>query len=809
VTLQPAEPLKITVLMVEDSADDAELAVHELRAAGLDPQWTRVDDELSFLAALADGVDAITGDLDVPGFDGLHALALRNELAPETPFIVVSGKVSDDHAALVLAQGATDYILKDRMSRLGPAVARSIEEHHTEVARRRAEQAESDNRERWETLVRNSTDILSIVDADGRLIFGNGSLVSMLGPDLTLDDVLGRRITDHVHPEDIRAASAGIRDAVAREGVAVPLSARLRFGSGGWRHLEGVANSRLSDPTIRGIVINARDMTERVLAERLMTEEAGILERIARDDPPDQALADIGALAVGDTEHCTVSFTFDPEQLRRPASTEPGTSTELCSIDVDGADVGALTVHHPSETAAPPLNPERVAGACRLAALVARGQIGKARLLHQSLHDPLTGLANRQLFLERIDKALAGSGDVAVLKIGVDHFRVVNEGLGQHRGDRVLKSLAARLAMLVSPTDTLARVGGDEYAILVEGPPEGSEVTELAERVVAAAREPFGLDCRDLRVTVSVGIADRAVLDDKGSPLDDASYALAEAKRLGRNRVFTFDHDSRRAIEDRIALEQDLRVGVARGELECHLQPVVNLGTGAVESAEALVRWQHPTRGLLKPADFMAVAEQSDLVEAVDAWMLETVCDYLAAPGPGTGLQVSVNAVARELVDLQFPGRVLAALERHHLPAASLIVEVTESAALVDVDRVSDNLAILRRAGVAIHLDDFGTGHSSLSYLHILPIDVVKIDRSFVQDIAGEDGQPLVKTIVAMARVLGMKTVAEGVETEAEFDELTAMGVDQAQGYLICKPCGFEEFDRWLIQGRPVPSLAS
>jgi diguanylate cyclase (GGDEF)-like protein/PAS domain S-box-containing protein len=807
VSRHTGEPRTVRILIVEDSPDDAELALHELQAAGLEPDWRRVDDEPSFLAALADGVDAITSDLDVPGFDGLRALELRNQLAPDTPFIVVSGKVSDDHAALVLAQGATDYILKDRMGRLGQAVARAIEERRTEEARSQAEQAEADIRDRWETLVRNSTDILFMVDAEGIITFANASLISLLGGGP--DDILGRGIGDYAHPDDIEAVSAGLVDAIEREGVAVPIAVRLR-SSDGWHYLEGVANSRLTDPTIQGIVLNSRDMTERVLAERLMADEAAILERIAHGEAPESVLADIAALAVGDSKDCRVSVSFDHEHYRHPTVVGEDGASPLCSIELDGTEVGMMTVHHAPGTVAPELDSQRVAGACRLAALVARHQIGKARLLHQGLHDPLTGLANRLLFAKQVDEALAAGDGVAVLKIGIDHFGVVNGGLGHQCGDRVLRGLAQRLAGLTSSVATIARVGGDEFAVLVEGQMAGSDAAALAERLLVAARDPLNLDGRELRVTVSIGIAHRMDADGRGSPLDDASYALARAKELGRNRVFTFDHASRLAIEDRIILEQDLRVGIARGELVCHLQPVVNLTTGEVEGAEALVRWQHPIRGLLMPSAFMPWADQSDLVEAVDAWMLEATCRYVAAPGPGQGLTVSVNAVARELVDEKFPLRVLATLKRHRVPTTCLVLEVTESAALVDVDRVGSNLAALRRAGVSIHLDDFGTGYSSLNYVHMLPIDVIKIDQSFVRDISTDhDGQPLVKTIVAMARALGLKTIAEGVESQSESDQLRAMGVDSAQGYLVCKPCSFEEFDRWLGQAHTVPSLAS
>jgi diguanylate cyclase (GGDEF)-like protein len=414
----------------------------------------------------------------------------------------------------------------------------------------------------------------------------------------------------------------------------------------------------------------------------------------------------------------------------------------------------------------------------------------------------LTGLANRALLADRIANALARPGaPITLLILGIDHFKVINDGLGHDIGDRVLCCLSTRLAAAIEPGCTLARVGGDEFAILVDRRATDLKTLLLGHRLLEIAQEPIEVDTHSFQLSVSIGMAERTPVASTSTQLmADADTALGAAKRNGRNRVEIYDVDSRGLLGERLALEQELRAGIPRGELVGFLQPIVNLCTGVVRSAEVLVRWQHPTRGLLMPLQFISWAEETDLIVDVGAAMIDIACAHLVALGPGAGISVSVNAAAREILDPTYADRVLSALTRHGLSSALLAIELTESTAITDAESVRANLAKLRRAGVRIYLDDFGTGYSSLSYLQRLAVDVLKIDRSFVTAMSTDArAWQVVVAIAALARALSLTTVAEGVETDADAAALAGLGIECAQGYLYAKPMPFEPFQRWLI----------
>jgi diguanylate cyclase (GGDEF)-like protein/PAS domain S-box-containing protein len=792
----------VRVVLVEDSADDAELVIAALRRAQIDPEVTRVDTEPAFRAAMAINPEVIISDLRLPAFDGHRALALRRELAPHVPFILVSGAVDDETASAVTTAGATDYLLKDRLGRLGAAVIKAIEERETINARNRAEGAAALLASRYENLVSHSTDVLAIIDLSGRLVHANQALATILG--YSVETVVGDSIFKYVHPDDLEVAARAFADAAAHDGVAVAVTVRLSTSTGGWRWLEAIANNRLGDPSIGGMVVNARDVTERVEAAAVLALEAEISGRIAADAPVSELLDAIASLASGSDAERSARFEFHHPDFAYGSGIPPaGDSVNETPIVVEGEIVGMLVTSGRTSdrpvTAFDDLRPPRAA---HLAALVAQREIAKSRLSQQALHDPLTGLANRALLTDRIANALARAGaPITLLILGIDHFKLVNDGLGHDIGDRVLCCLGTRLAAAIEPGCTLARVGGDEFAILVDRRATDLKTLRLGHRLLEIAQEPIEVDTHSFRLSVSVGMAERTRVASSSTQLmADADTALGAAKRNGRNRVEIYDVDSRGLLGERLALEQELRAGIPRGELVGFLQPIVNLCTGVVRSAEVLVRWQHPTRGLLMPLQFISWAEETDLIVDVGAAMIDIACAHLVALGPGAGISVSVNAAAREILDPTYADRVLSALTRHGLSPALLAIELTESTAITDAESVRANLAKLRRAGVRIYLDDFGTGYSSLSYLQRLAVDVLKIDRSFVTAMSTDArAWQVVVAIAALARALSLTTVAEGVETDADAAALAGLGIECAQGYLYAKPMPFEPFQRWLI----------
>jgi diguanylate cyclase (GGDEF)-like protein len=433
-------------------------------------------------------------------------------------------------------------------------------------------------------------------------------------------------------------------------------------------------------------------------------------------------------------------------------------------------------------------------------------QRAERELAHQSLHDALTGLPNRILLRERAVHALHHAhhgrpGHIAILLVDIDHFKLANDALDHRRGDRLLDAAAQRLSHVLAPEDphrhdcTLARPGGDEFIVLCEGVATERDAVTIAQQIQDALRAPFFIDGRSAQLTASVGIAVaplRADGVDADRLLRDADVALSRAKERGRDRYEIFDTPMRARLLDRVALESDLRLALDTGQLRLHYQPVVTVSEGTLSAVEALVRWQHPERGLLGPGEFIPVAEESELIVSLGAWVIEEACAQIRrwrdADPARLGVRVSVNVSARQLS----PGlieTVAAALEEHGVGPASLALEITESLLIEHTESAREVLAGLEQLGVAIVLDDFGTGYSSLRYLSSFHVSQLKLDRSFTVDLARE-ARPakIIAATIDMARALGMTIVAEGVETFEQVEVLRRLGCDYAQGFYYARP---------------------
>ncbi len=428
------------------------------------------------------------------------------------------------------------------------------------------------------------------------------------------------------------------------------------------------------------------------------------------------------------------------------------------------------------------------------------------QLVHDAFHDPLTGLANRALLVDRAQHALARrstDGGLAVLIMDVDDFKTINDSLGHGAGDQAMIAVADRLRACLRPEDTVSRIGGDEFAILLEGATDDL-VDAISRRILEALRSPFELGARQVHLSASIGIAfSTAETRTADELLRNADVAMYTAKNRGKARAEQFEASMHAAALARLEMKADLELAVERGELRLRFQPVYALRSGNLIGFEALLRWRHPTRGEVQPNDFIPLAEETGLIVPIGNWVLEHACRQTLAWSETAGrpVHVSVNVSPRQLREPSMVEWVRLALASSGLPPEQLILELTETGLMQDDE---DQLRELKTLGVHLALDDFGTGYSSLSYLARFPIDILKIDQSFVAQLDhGADVPPLVRSVVQLGESMQLYTVAEGVENETQLALLRDMGVTYAQGFFLSRPMDAIAASRLLAADRP------
>ncbi len=428
----------------------------------------------------------------------------------------------------------------------------------------------------------------------------------------------------------------------------------------------------------------------------------------------------------------------------------------------------------------------------------------------RAVHDPLTGLPNRVLFVDRLEHALARLGRAgslcAILFLDLDHFKLVNDSLGHHVGDDLLTAAAPRLKQALRSSDTVARFGGDEFGILLEDIASERDAIETAERIATIFARPFVLSGSEHFVTTSIGIAVARGGEQADELIRDADAAMYRAKDRGRARYEVFDEGMRGRAIERLRVENDLRRAIERDELRLEYQPVVSLRTFGIVGVEALLRWRHPERGEIPPSEFIPIAEENGLIEPIGRWVLERACrqaaQWYGARPDAAPLTMSVNLSAVQVSRRSLPDVVGSVLRSTGLDPACLCLEITETVMVRDAEGLGEVLNALKALGVRLVLDDFGTGYSSLSYLTRLPLDVLKVDRSFVDGLGSEPRDTAItETIIAMSRALSLDVVAEGVETSEHVRELSRLGCGLAQGFHFSRAVPAEEITRALEHG--------
>ena len=433
----------------------------------------------------------------------------------------------------------------------------------------------------------------------------------------------------------------------------------------------------------------------------------------------------------------------------------------------------------------------------------------KEELRFQAYHDPLTGLANRSLFLDRIQERLEGGSSEAMpvlLFLDLDDFKIVNDTMGHAAGDRLLVGVAERLREVLRPTDVAARLGGDEFAVLLDDGPELSHAAVVADRIIDVLRSPFPIDGQEIIVGGSIGVAAARVgAAGAAELLRNADVAMYTAKGAGKNRVSVFEPTMHAAIVERHALSAELSRSLGRGELAVYFQPIVALGSSRITGFEALVRWRHPTRGLVNPSEFIPLAEETGVIRALGRYVLHEACTQAAmwreADRDGSPLTVAVNLSAQQLQEPDFIDDVRAILDATGIEPNQLLLEMTETVMFHDTTTTLTRLEAIRELGVRIAIDDFGTGYSSLGYLRRFRVDVLKIAREFVGPADRSEEWAFAAAIIALGRTLGLTVVAEGIETPGQLERLQSLGCAYGQGYLFARPVDAESTVRFLRAG--------
>jgi diguanylate cyclase (GGDEF)-like protein/PAS domain S-box-containing protein len=648
-----------------------------------------------------------------------------------------------------------------------------------------------DPRDRGRVLAREDELADPAVPEEYRMLHRDGSVAWVRDEAALVRDRNGRLwwhgvisdITDRKHAEAELTLRAGQQAAVAGLGKqaleGAPLERLMDAALAGVMRLDAVAGAAIFEL--------AQDGGTRALRARRGTLPDGLLDPRALSAPPAAGPAPTPPASRGESELTTV-----------PIASPGGCWGELVlAISEDGVPAGV------------DLDFAR-ALANVLASAIAR-RAAEEQVRYDAVHDELTGLPNRALFLERLDAALEQQADLVVMLLDIDNFKVINDSLGHAAGDELLRQVAPRLRTVLRPHDLIARFGGDEFMMLLPAVSDQHAAERLAQRIVLAFGAPFRLSAHEHFAKVSLGVALAAAGGHTPvTLLRDADAALYEAKNRGRNRFEVFDAAMRTRTVDRLAIENDLRRALERDQLHVVYQPIVSLGDTSMRSVEALLRWSHPERGPISPADFIPVAEESGLVGEIGRWVLHAACAQAArwrsAHPDAPTLGVAVNLSARQFMLGQIETDLAEVLDATGLDPRTLTLEITESVLLEDPEAVGDTLARITRLGVRFVLDDFGTGYSSLAYLSGLPIDGLKVDRSFIAALgADERSTAIITAVVRMAQALSVEVTAEGVETEHQADALRELGCELAQGFLYHQPLAVDDVSALLARAGTAP----
>lgn len=819
-------PGPLRVLLVEDSLDDATLLRRELERGHLELVLSRVDNGRDLVAALErEPWDVVISDYVLPGFSGNEALRLVRERDPRLPFIVVSGTVGEDIAVRALIDGADDYLLKDRLTRLPLAIEQAIHRRSLESAYETASVHLEEKDLLSRAVLASLPALLSVLDGDGVIVAVNEVWLARSG-EVPMAPEVGSNILhelvdhgDEFLPRGPRAAR-GIEDVLRgrRREFQIEMCWTDDARRERWFRLSAVPLRTRSG----GAVLAQEDITDHVRAR-------------SRSDLAAAALASMAeAVVVLDDElvplewnEAFVRITGEAElpkkrgalRILREAMHPVGLEETLLDAarrrltwtgqfgfrSADGRMVIARATLAP--IVGQPGAPTR---SVLVLDDVTELRTAQSRLEYVAFHDELTGLPNRVALKRRVDdslRRLEGLGSAWLIVIDVNRLRLVNENLGHEVGDRLLQAVAQRMRTVAESHGPIARVSGDAFGLFLD---HVGETEAVARQVIEAFKDPLDVEGRSLLATVSVGAACfPADGNDFESLLRCADIALQTAKKHHQFDYASFHVRMLGNVERNLWTSVELPKALRQGSLFLEFQPIMKVSDGSTAVVEALARWIHPERGRIGPGDFVAAADEVGLTRELGHYVLDHAASQVAdwRRRQKIDVRIATNVSSALLLGTDFLAELDHILARNALAPGDLQLEITEGAIMVDFDLARETLRELSRRSIRVAIDDFGTGYSSLAYLRELRVDTIKIAKPFVDRLPGaSEDRLIVEAIVHLARALGMRTVAEGVEEEVQLRALAELGCDEVQGYFIARPMGAAAFPSWLAGRSEAPS---
>jgi len=811
----------LSILAIEDSSADFLLIERHLRLAGLRAQCTRIDtlDEL-YQSLDAGGWDIILSDYNVPQLNFEDDLALIRQRLPDTPVILVSGSIGEEKAVELLQLGVWDFLLKDNLTRLVPSIERCLREVADRFARKSAEKELSEQQQLLTVVVEGSTDAIFVKDLQGRYLLVNHAASQFVGK--PVDQMIGHD-DSFIFPAAIATEIIEIDKAIMRSGKTQTHEEYITTLSGEQLIFHVTKGPMLDyNGQVSGLFGISHNITERKKRELALIESESRFSTVFNRNPMAIGISNYASEKFIDVNEAYLQlFGYERNDVIGHTAIELNLwvyPEEKARMYISLSEHGQIQNQEfmfrtkTGEIGDGLLSAELInigGEQCVLRMLTDITEKKKAQRVIDYLahHDALTGLPNRLLVRDRVEQAIAAAKrdkhKIALLFMDLDNFKSINDSLGHASGDVLLEVISHRLREAIRGTDTVSRFGGDEFLVVLSHITASDAVVAVCTKILEDITKPARIDGHELSTSCSIGVT---VYPDDGDDFDTllrkADSAMYYAKDAKGNTYRFFDSKMNADAIERVGLRNGLRIALERNEFVLHYQPQIDLSSGAVIGAEALIRWQHPELGLLAPGKFITLAEDSGLIVPIGEWALREACrQAMAWRQQGLpDLVMAVNLSAIQFRRGNLDETVISALKDSGLDPQFLELELTESILIGDTENVLQTVQRLKTLGVKLSLDDFGTGYSSLSYLKRFAVDKVKIDQSFIRDMdKNPSDAAIVRAIIQMSKSLGLRTIAEGIEEEHLIKYLQIYHCDEAQGYYYSRPIPSERFVQWVL----------